>query len=90
MVLIKLANICGGYVPLNTSKNLDFPYWRYERFDLNDISDAECKSKFRFYRNDIYRLAEVLHIPEELTCYNRSKFTGIEAVCAFLKGFEVL
>ena len=39
----------------------------------------------KIYR--VYRLAEVLHIPEELTCYNRSKFTGIEALCAFLKRF---
>ena len=51
------------------------------------MTDAECKSEFRFYRNDIYRLAEVLHIPEETTCYNRSKFNGIEAFCVFLKRF---
>ena len=72
---------------LNTSKNLDFPYWQHDSFELDVLTDAECKSEFRFYRNDIYRLAEVLNIPEEIVCYNRSKFNGIEAFCMFLKRF---
>ena len=50
---------------INTSKQLDL------------LNDAECKSEFRFYRNDIYRLAGVLNIPDEIVCYNQSKFDGI-------------
>ena len=38
---------------LNTSKNLDFPYGSTNHF-IWTISDAECKSEFRFYRNDIH------------------------------------
>ena len=38
---------------VNTSKNPDFPYWKYERFDLDELTNDECKAKFRFFRNDI-------------------------------------
>ena len=72
---------------LNTSKNVDFPYCQHDSFELDLLTNAECKSEFRFYRNDIYRLAEVLNIPEEIVCYNQSKFDGIEAFCIFLKRF---
>ena len=51
------------------------------------MTDAECFTEFRFYRNDIYRLAEALAIPEEISCYNRSIFNGIESFCVFLKRF---
>ena len=72
---------------LNTSKNVDFPYCQHDSFELDLLTNAECKSEFRFYRNDIYRLAEVLNIPDEIVCYNWSKFNGIEAFCIFLKRF---
>ena len=72
---------------LNTSKNLDFLYWQHDSFELDLLTDAECRSEFRFYRNDIYRLAEVLNIPDEIVFYNQSKFDGLEAFCIFLKRF---
>ena len=34
---------------LNTSKKFDYPYWNYNRFDLDDCSDEECRSSLRFY-----------------------------------------
>ena len=50
---------------LNSSKNLDLPYWRYDKFDLDTLTDAECKSKFRFLKHDIYTVLEVLNPPGE-------------------------
>ena len=38
---------------INTSKNLVLPYWSYERFDLDALSDDECKSEFHFKKHDI-------------------------------------
>ena len=67
---------------LNTSENLDYPYRTYSAFDLETICDDECRSYFRFYKADIYRLAE------EITCYNHSIFQGLEAFCALLKRFS--
>ena len=72
---------------LNTSKNLDYPYWKYPAFDLDTVADAERKTELRFYRSDVYRMADVLGILDEITCYNRSVFDGIEAFCVFLKRF---
>ena len=43
-------------IDLNTSKNLDFPYWLHDSFELDLLTDAECKSDFRLYRNDISNL----------------------------------
>ena len=40
---------------LNTSKNPDFEYWNYAKFDLQKVSDAECLAEMRFEKNDIYK-----------------------------------
>ena len=44
---------------LNRSKNLDLPYHSYEKFNLNSVSEDECKSEFRFDKRDIYRLSDL-------------------------------
>ena len=33
---------------LNTAKSPDLPYWKCEPFDLENMSDDECKTEFRF------------------------------------------
>ena len=53
---------------LNCSENLEFPYWKYGRFDLDSTTDDECKAEFRFFKNDIYELGEVLDIPDIMKC----------------------
>ena len=72
---------------LNKSKTLDLPYWQYERFDLDHFSDDECRAEFRFLKNDIYTLFDVLNIPDELKCYNGYKCCGLEGLCIYLKRF---
>ena len=27
---------------INTSKNIDFPYWNYNKFELDNLTDEEC------------------------------------------------
>ena len=56
---------------MNQSQNLDFPYWSYGPFHLDEMDDSECWCEFRFYKNDIYRPKEVLQIPDVLRTYNR-------------------
>ena len=51
---------------LNSSKNLDMPYWRYDKFDVDNLTDAECKSEFDFFKHDIYNLLDVLNLPEKV------------------------
>ena len=72
---------------LNRSKNLDIPYWKYEKFELDSLSDDECKSEFRFLKHDIYTLLDVLNLPEKITCQNRFSVYSEEASCLLLRRF---
>ena len=73
---------------LNTSENLDYLYWKYQLFDLDRLSDNEGRTYFRFYKSDINLLIENLQIPVEITCYNGSVFSGLEAFCVLFKCFS--
>ena len=48
---------------LNRSTNLDFPCEQYPLFDLDDMQNDVCLAEFRFHKNDLPILAEVLRIP---------------------------
>lgn len=75
---------------MNKSKNPDFPYWKYSKLDLDSLCDDECRSNFRFCKNDVFNFKETLQIPDEIECYNRTVISGIEALCIFLKRFAYL
>ena len=45
---------------INKFRNPDFPYWKYKGFELDSMSDDECRAEFCFYKNDVYLLAETL------------------------------
>ena len=34
-------------------------------FELDEMTNAECKAEFRFYKNDIYKLRDALELPDE-------------------------
>jgi len=44
-------------------KNPNFPYNEYSSFDLDNMSEDECKAELRFVKNDLPVLAEALQIP---------------------------
>lgn len=71
---------------LNTSKNPDFDYTCYNKFDLNEMSDDDVVAEFRFMKNDIVRLVRALNMPNEITCYfyNDLKVDPLEALCVVL------
>ena len=68
---------------LNSSRNRSRR--RYEPFDLEELSDDECKVEFRFSKTDIYILKDVLNIPDEVVCGGRLIVSGTEALCILLK-----
>ena len=70
---------------VNQPKNPTYPYWTYQSFDLEELFDDDCKTEFRFLKNDIYQLVEALRIPEEIRCSNRQSFNAVEALCILLK-----
>ena len=80
-------NDCILLYDLVKSKNRDLPYWNYNPFDLDKLSDAECQEEFRFLKNDIYQLIDILEIPESITCYNGTVVGDEESLCIFLKRF---
>ena len=71
----------------STSDNLDIPYWTYDEFQLDCLSNDECRGEFRFGKNDIYRLCDALGLPNEITFYNGIKVDSTEALCMLLKRF---
>ena len=70
---------------INQSSNPNFPYWEYQHFNIEIMSDDECKAEFRFLKRDIQLLHDKLQIPQELVTANGSKFDGIEALCILLR-----
>jgi len=70
---------------LNKSKDPDFPYWLYDQFDLDKLSDDECKARFRFFKNDIFDLVELLHLPNVVRLPNRQTIDPVEALCVLMR-----
>ena len=73
----------------NRRKNLHggLPYYKYEAFNLEDMHEDECEVEFRFKKDDIYRLAAALHLPENFRCSNGVVVNPVEALCICLKRF---
>ena len=62
-------------------------YWKYDRFDLDELGNDQCKAEFRFYKNDIFTLAEYLQLPDEIVTYNGLVVGSTPALCIYLKRF---
>lgn len=56
-------------------------------FDLQTMNDDECNAEFRFLKQDIYTLADVLQLPNTITTYNGLVVQSIPALCMLLKRF---
>jgi len=66
-----------------TSRNPEFSYDAYDRFDLDNMKEAECKSEFRVNKRDIPLLAKALGLSGTFSCPQRSVADGIEGLCMF-------
>ena len=69
----------------NASKNPDYPVTVYPKYNLDDKDVAEVKTEFRFEKNDIPSLYEVLRIPEVFRCKQGSVCDGMTGLCIMLK-----
>ena len=66
----------------------EFPYWKFSRFSLNDISEDECLAEFRFEKQDnIPRLARALRLLQKFVSSNGTVANDIEALCLLLRRF---
>ena len=55
--------------------------------NLDTLTDAKCKSEFRFFKHDIYTLPDVLSPPEKIICQNHFYVYSDEALCMLLRRF---
>ena len=74
---------------LDHPKNLHVgpPYFKYQRYNVFEMREDEFEVEFRFKKDDIFRLAAVLRLPEILKCQNGVVVDEIEALCIALKRF---
>ena len=49
------------------------------------MDESECLVEFRFQKRYIPLLADVLQLPDQFLCYQRSVSSGIEGLCILLK-----
>ena len=68
-----------------TGRNTDPVHSDWPRLDLDALTEAELLKRFRFTLEDIYRLKNLLLLPDEMTFSNRCKATGEEALCLLLR-----
>lgn len=70
---------------LYNPQNLDLPCELYPRFDLENLTEDECLSAFRFEKADIPRLSRALRIPAVISCHQGTICDGTEGLCMLLK-----
>mgnify|MGYP000217630441 FL=1 len=68
-----------------SSRNPSFPYYEYACFNLNSMSEAECKAELRFEKKDLPALAEALQIPPSFKLSQGSIVSGMESLCILLR-----
>ena len=49
----------------NFSKDI-YPYWKFNKFDLDAWDDTECEAELRFAKKYLHELLNVLQLPEKL------------------------
>ena len=64
-----------------------FQYWKYDRFELSKMNEDECKSEFRFKKEDIERLLHAFRFPNKFVCSNGTTASGVEGLCMLLRRF---
>ena len=68
----------------NLSRDI-YPFWNFERFDLDLWDDVRCNIDFRFQKSHIFQLFEILNVPETLVTSQGTVCDGVESLCILLK-----
>ena len=59
------------FYELFSSRNPEFAYNAYNRFDLDEMNDDECNAKFILRKRDLPTLAQALNKILLTTCYSK-------------------
>lgn len=75
----------GGLLPFVLVGEEEQPH--FPRFSLEDDkwTNKRCRENFRFDRDDIYVLAQLLEMPEVMRAPNRSTWSGLDGLCLVLR-----
>ena len=65
----------------NSSKNPDFPYQKYEHFDLEELHESECLAEFHFRIRDIPILVQAMRLLDSYTCEQGTVCDRTEGLC---------
>ena len=68
----------------NQSKDI-YPYWNYQPFDIGMIDEEQCFIDFRFAKNDLNILLDVLNVLERIVTVQGTVCSGLEALYILLK-----
>ena len=69
------------------NRHSNFPYREYDPFDWENIDEITCKVEFRFEKQHIPLLQEVLQFPAMVDIPHATECSGLEALCILLKRF---
>ncbi len=62
------------------------PYHKhFDKFDLELFSNDECKQYFRFAKQDLFNLCDILVMPPEYRLKLRLHWSNVEGLCALLR-----
>ena len=67
--------------------HVGLPYSSYDRFDIFGMREDECEVEFHFKKEDIFRLAATLQLPNTFKCQNGVVVDNVEGLCIALKRF---
>ncbi len=56
----------------------------YNKFDIENFSDAQCKALFRFVKDDLIELSSLLALPHEYRAQNGIIWSPLEGTCMLL------
>lgn len=62
-----------------------FPYWKYDKFNLDNWDGTECQTELRFAKSHLDSLLHVLGFPDKFVCSQRTLCSGMEGLCILLK-----
>ena len=74
-----LYDVCGPQ-----TKHLCLPQWKYDQFQLEEMTDEEYLVEFRFSKTESYDLVGTFRHPKVLNCYNGWVVDAVEALCIVL------
>lgn len=57
----------------------------YQKLDIDNLINDQCRTMFRFEREDINILSNALRLPEKNICTNRTVTSGVEGLCIVLR-----